>query len=134
MSKSYNNAIPLFLPEKQLRKAIMKIKTNSLEPGEPKDPADSVLFDIYAAFASEDETAAMRVRYQEGIAWGEMKQLLFEYINDHLQSARAEYDRLLAAPDHVEAVLRAGADKARAVSVPYLAEIKQRVGVRALDS
>ena len=57
MSKSYNNTIPIFAPEKPLRKLIMKIKTNSLEPGEPKDPSDSTLFDIYKAFATPTETA-----------------------------------------------------------------------------
>jgi tryptophanyl-tRNA synthetase len=132
MSKSYGNTIPLFLPEKQLRKTIMKIKTNSLEPGEPKDPDDSALYSIYAAFATEDETKAIRKRYAEGIAWGEMKQTLFEYLNEHLRAARDEYDRLIAAPDHVESLLRKGAEKARAVSVPYLAEIRVRVGVKPL--
>jgi tryptophanyl-tRNA synthetase len=132
MSKSYGNSIPLFAPEKKLRKLIMKIKTNSLEPDEPKDPSDSALFDIYAAFATAEETAAIRQRYADGIAWGEMKQVLFEYINDHLGAARAEYDRLIAAPDYVEQVLRKGADKAREVSVPFLAEIRARVGVRPL--
>jgi tryptophanyl-tRNA synthetase len=132
MSKSYGNTIPLFLPEKQLRKTIMKIKTNSLEPGEPKDPDDSALYSIYAAFATEDETKAIRKRYAEGIAWGEMKQTLFEYINEHLRAARDEYDHLIASPDHVEYLLRKGAEKARAVSVPYLAEIRARVGVKPL--
>lgn len=132
MSKSYGNTIPLFAPEKRLRKLIMKIRTNSLEPGEPKDPADSALFDIYAAFATSEETVDMRRRYAEGIAWGEMKQVLFEYLNEHLGPKRAEYDRLIAAPDYVEQVLRKGAEKARAVSVPYLAEIRARVGLRPL--
>ena len=132
MSKSYGNTIPLFLPEKELRKSIMKIKTNSLEPGQPKDPDDSALFQIYAAFATKAETAALRKRYAEGIGWGDMKQLLFEYVNDHLRAMRGEYERLIAAPDHVEAVLRAGAAKARKVSGPFLAEIRARVGVRPL--
>jgi tryptophanyl-tRNA synthetase len=132
MSKSYGNTIPIFLPEKELRKSIMKIKTNSLEPDVPKDPDDSALFQIYAAFATKAETAAMRKHYAEGIGWGEMKQALFEYINGHLRAMRDEYDRLIAAPDHVEAVLRKGAEKARAVSAPYLAEIRDRVGVRPL--
>ena len=57
MSKSYNNTIPLFLDEKPLRKAINKIKTNLLEPGEPKDPDDSTVFQLWAAFASSAETA-----------------------------------------------------------------------------
>ncbi|MCG8592337.1 MAG: tryptophan--tRNA ligase, partial [Proteobacteria bacterium] len=71
MSKSYNNTIPLFTDEKRLRKLIMKIKTNSLEPGEPKVPADSTLFDIYKAFATPDEAAEIETRYAEGIAWGD---------------------------------------------------------------
>lgn len=132
MSKSYNNTIPLFLGEKALRKAIMKIKTNSQQPGEPKNPDDSTLFAIYRAFASAAETQAMRQRYRDGIAWGEMKQALFEYINQHLRTARNEYERLLAAPDHVEQVLRDGAERARSHARPFLAEIRGRVGVRPL--
>jgi tryptophanyl-tRNA synthetase len=132
MSKSYGNTIPLFLPEKDLRKAILKIKTNSLEPGVPKDPDDSTLFQIYAAFATKAETAAMRARYAEGIGWGDMKQLLFEYIDSHLRALRGEYERLIAAPDHVESVLHKGAEKARQISAPFLDEIRQRVGVRPL--
>ena len=116
---------PALLPEKDLRKTILKIKTNSLEPGVPKDPDDSALFSIYAAFATKAETDAMRKRYADGIGWGDMKQLLFEYINEHLRAMRAEYERLIAAPDHVEAVLRAGAEKARQVSGPFLAEIRR---------
>jgi len=132
MSKSYGNIIPLFLPEKDLRKAIMRIKTNSLEPGQPKDTADSPLFAIYAAFAVPDEIAAIEKRYAEGIAWGEMKQLLFERIDSEVRSMRAEYDRLVAHPAEVESILRDGAAKARALSMPFLADIRRRVGVRPL--
>ena len=71
------------------------------------------MFQIYAAFATKAEAAAVRKRYADGIGWGDMKQLLFEYVNDHLRAMRVEYERLMAAPDHVEAVLRAGAAKAR---------------------
>jgi len=132
MSKSYGNTIPLFIEAKQLRKLIMKIKTNSLEPGVPKDPDDSALFAIYRAFATEAETAAVRQRYAEGIAWGEMKQLLFEYVDAHLEKPREEYRRLIAAPDHVEAVLRQGAERARAVARPFMAQIRKTVGLRPL--
>ena len=132
MSKSYNNTIPLFAEEKSLRKTIMKIKTNSLEPGEPKDPADSTLFDIYKAFATEDETSEIEKRYAEGIAWGEMKQILFEYINDQLRPARDEYNRLIADPAIVEAELKKGAEKARQLSAPYLAQIRDAIGIRRL--
>jgi tryptophanyl-tRNA synthetase len=132
MSKSYGNVIPLFAAEKPLRKLIMKIKTNSLEPGQPKDPSDSALYDMYRAFASEAEVAAVRARYAEGIGWGEMKQLLFERINAELAPARAEYERLVAAPSAVEELLRAGAAKARAVSRPFIEEIRSKVGIRPL--
>jgi tryptophanyl-tRNA synthetase len=134
MSKSYGNTIPLFLPEKQLRKAVMKIKTNSQEPGEPKDPDQCSVFAIYRAFAAPVDVAAMRERYAAGIGWGEAKEVLFQCLNDHLAPARAEYERLLASPDHVEAVLVAGGRKARAWSAPFLEEIRQRVGVRPLAS
>jgi tryptophanyl-tRNA synthetase len=132
MSKSYNNAIPLFADEKRLRKLIMKIKTNSLEPGEPKDTADSTLFDIYKAFATAEETAAIEQRYAEGIAWGEMKQLLFEYINDRIKPAREEYERLLADPAIVEAELKKGAARAREIAVPYMEQIRDAIGIRPL--
>jgi tryptophanyl-tRNA synthetase len=133
MSKSYGNVIPLFTPEKELRKLVMKIKTNSLEPGQPKDTNDSALYDIYRAFATEAETDAVRKRYAEGIGWGDMKQLLFERINTELKPARAEYDRLIANPREVEQHLTRGAEKARAVSRPFLAEIRKRVGIRPLS-
>ena len=132
MSKSYNNIIPLFADEKSLRKLIMKIKTNSLEPGEPKDTAGSTLYDMYKAFATEDEVKNIEKKYAEGIAWGEMKQVLFEYINEHIKPARDEYRRLIDDPAIVEKELLKGAEKAREISVPYLAEIRHAVGIRKL--
>jgi tryptophanyl-tRNA synthetase len=132
MSKSYNNTIPLFIPEKQLRKLIMKIKTNSLEPGEPKDPNGCTLFEIYRAFATEDEVKDMKIRYEQGIAWGEMKQNLFEYLNAHLSPFRDRYNELMESPDHIEAVLLKGRDKARERSVPFLEKIRKAVGISAL--
>lgn len=132
MSKSYNNTIPLFAPEKSFRKRIMKIKTNSLEPGEPKDTQDSTLFDIYKAFATPEETAEVEKLYAEGIAWGEMKQILFEYLNDHIKPARDEYDRLIADPAIVEAELLKGAARAREVAAPNLEKIRSAIGIRKL--
>ena len=132
MSKSYNNTIPLFEPEKKLRKLIMKIKTNSLEPGEPKDPAGCTLFEIYQAFATEAETETLRTRYANGIAWGEMKQFLFEYLNDQLAKPRERYGKLMADPAHIEAVLKQGAERARKLSKPFLQEIREAVGIRKL--
>lgn len=132
MSKTYNNAIPLFVPETKLRKLIMKIKTNSLEPGEPKETKGSTLFEIYRAFADESEVQAMRSRFAAGIGWGDLKQELFEYLNGHLGSARDEYNRLIAAPDHIETVLQDGAERARAIAVPFIAKVRDAVGIRSL--
>ena len=132
MSKSYNNIIPIFENEKKLRKLIMKIKTNSLEPGEPKDTSDSTLFDIYKAFATDDEVKDIEKQYADGIAWGEMKQILFEYINEHFKPARDEYQRLIDDPKIVEDELKKGAEKAREISIPYIEEIRHAVGIRKL--
>ena len=130
MSKSYGNIIPLFVEEKQLRKLIMRIKTNSQEPGEPKDPETSTLFAIYRAFATEQEADGIRRRYAEGIGWGDMKKILFEYLNEHLKGPREEYLKLMDSPDYVEEVLQRGARRAREVSRPFMDEIRQAVGFR----
>ena len=132
MSKSYNNTIPLFAPEKRLRKLIMKVKTNSQAPEEPKDPESCTLFQIFQAFAERDEIEALRQRYAQGIGWGEMKNYLFEYLNDHLQAPRERYAALLEHPERIEAVLREGARKAREFSQPFLGEVRRRVGVAPL--
>lgn len=129
MSKSYNNTIPLFLPEKKLRKAINKIKTNLLEPGEPKDADDSAVFQIWAAFASTDETARMRREFENGIAWGEAKKQLFELINSELSESRDNYDRIMNDPVFIESELLKGAQRARAHSQPLLQKVRDAVGI-----
>jgi tryptophanyl-tRNA synthetase len=132
MSKSYDNIIPLFANEKQLRKLIMKIKTNSLEPGVPKDPKDSVLYDIYSAFAMPEEILNIEKLYANGLAWGEMKNILFECINDQLKPAREEYQKLIDDPAQIEVKLKKGAERAREISVPYIQEIRNAIGIRKL--
>ncbi len=132
MSKSYGNTIPLFVPAAQLRKLIMKIKTNSLEPGVPKETAGSTLFEIYRAFATPSEAEAYAARHAAGAGWGELKQELFAYLDAHLAGARGEYDRLMADPAHVEQVLKSGAEKARGMATPFLKAIRQAVGIRGL--
>lgn len=129
MSKSYNNTIPLFESEKKFRKLIMKVKTNSLEPGEPKDPEGNTLFDIYKAFASDEEVAAMRRYYADGIAWGEAKQMVFEHLNGILAEPRERYAELMAEPEKIEATLLMGAEKARAVSRPFLQQLREATGI-----
>lgn len=132
MSKSYNNTIPLFESEKKLRKAINRVKTNLLEPGEPKDPEHSTVFQLWCAFADQPGIDAMRRAFAEGIAWGEAKQRLFERINDELSAARAHYQRLLAEPSHIEAVLSKGAQRARGYSRPFMDQVRDAVGIRSM--
>lgn len=129
MSKSYNNTIPLFLPEKKLKKHINKIKTNLLEPGEPKDPDTSTVFQIWQAFASQAQTNEMRQAFHDGIAWGEAKKQLFELVNLEVAEPRARYEELMADPKHIEGVLKAGADKARGYASPFLADLRKAVGI-----
>ncbi len=129
MSKSYNNTIPLFETEKKLRKSVMRIVTNSLEPGEPKDTTDNSLFAIWRAFSSPEETAEAAQWFADGIGWGDMKQKLFEKLNGVLAEPRDRYNELMANPDTVEAILQAGAARARAESGPYVEKLRHAVGL-----
>jgi tryptophanyl-tRNA synthetase len=131
MSKSYGNTIPLFGTPKQLQKSINKIKTNLLEPGDPKDTDDSTVFQIWCAFAEEAERERMRAAFAEGIAWGEAKKQLFERVNDELAPARSSYERLMATPSEVEEILQLGAAKLRPKSQALIAQVRQAIGLRA---
>ena len=132
MSKSYDNTIPLFAPRAELKKLIAGIKTDSRMPGEPKDTEGSALFQIYQAFASAQETAALAQAFAQGIAWGEAKDMLFERIDREIAPMRARYEHLIANPQEVEALLLQGAVKARAVATPFMARLRQAVGLRGL--
>ncbi|RZV50171.1 MAG: tryptophan--tRNA ligase, partial [Pseudomonadales bacterium] len=132
MSKSYNNTIPLFEGDKKLKKAINKIKTNLLEPGEPKDPDTSTVFQVWQAFATDAQTATMRKEFANGIAWGEAKKQLFELINAELTAPRERYNELMQHRDYLEKTLQQGAEKARAVSSPLLAKVKAAVGLKPI--
>jgi tryptophanyl-tRNA synthetase len=132
MSKSYGNIIPLFSTEKQLKKHINKIKTNLLEPGEPKDPDTSAVFQIWQAFSTEEQTAAMRRAFQEGIGWGEAKKQLFELVNGQLAEPRERYFQLMAQPGEVESVLQRGAEKARVHSTKLIGKLRRAVGLSTL--
>ena len=132
MSKSYDNTIPLFAPRGELKKLIATIVTDSRMPGEPKEVEGSALFQIYQAFATAEETAAMRQAYAQGIAWGEAKQLLFERVDRELAPMRARYEALMAQPDQVEAALVAGGERARALSRPFIERLRAAVGLRSV--
>jgi tryptophanyl-tRNA synthetase len=135
MSKSYDNVIPLFEGgEKALREAIARIVTDSKLPGEPKEPEGTALVQIFDAFATAEERAAFRAELRAGLAWGEAKQRLFEQINRQIAPMRARYDALMAEPEKIEAILQAGAAKARAIARPLLDELRHAVGLRRFQA
>jgi tryptophanyl-tRNA synthetase len=103
-----------------------------LEPGEPKDPDDSAVFQLWQAFANEQQTEQMRQQFAEGIAWGEAKKQLFELINGQLAEPRERYNALIESPAEVEQVLQRGAEKARQHSAVLMAKVRKAVGIRSL--
>ena len=133
MSKSYGNVIPLLESEKALKKSIMKIITNSLEPGEPKDSENCTVFDLYKNFASEDEILSLQTAYDEGISWGEAKEKLFHKVNSQLEPIRDKYDQLHQDKNYINDVLNDGAKKARSHAVKKISQIKEVIGISKIS-
>jgi tryptophanyl-tRNA synthetase len=132
MSKSYDNTIPLFATRAELKKLINGIVTDSRAPGEAKSTEGSALFQIFQAFASAEETAALSQAYQDGIAWGDAKQVVFERIDREIAPMRETYLALMTDPAKIEAILLAGAIKARQIATPFMGRLRHAVGLRDL--
>lgn len=130
MSKSYDNVIPLFGDPKKLRKLVMRIVTDSRPPEEPKDPATSHIFQLYSAFSTPEQAAALADRYRKGIGWGEAKQALYEALEASLAEPRKIYDDLRAHPEAIEKILDEGQEQARAISMPLMQRIREAIGIR----
>ncbi|MCF7920390.1 MAG: tryptophan--tRNA ligase [Candidatus Cloacimonetes bacterium] len=131
MSKSYNNAIPMFLPPKQLRKLLMKIVTNSQTIEESKDPETCNVFALYKLFADEKQQQEMKERYLAGgMGWGHAKQALFELMNEHLTPFRERYDTLMADKGYIDKILAEGSAKARELAEAKLVFLRKEMGVR----
>ena len=111
----------------------MKIKTNALEPGEPKDPNGSFVFDIYKAFATKEQTQTFKQAFADGIAWGAAKQELYELIDAELSEPRERYNELMLQPELIEKELLRGAEKAREFSIPFLNKLKKAVGIKPIS-
>jgi tryptophanyl-tRNA synthetase len=130
MSKSYGNVIPLFAPEKQLRKTIMRIVTNSQGVDEPKDPDTSQIFLLYKLFASKEEQAALASRYRAGgMGWGEAKEELFRVVNRELTPIRERYDAYIADPAGLDRILAQGAEKARHIASATVKRFRKAAGI-----
>ncbi|MDP4760502.1 MAG: tryptophan--tRNA ligase [Crocinitomicaceae bacterium] len=129
MSKSRGNYIDVFLPEKQLRKQIMSIVSDSTPLEEPKNPDTCHTFALYKLLASESEVNAMRENYlRGGYGFGHAKQALFELILSKFEKQRMRFDELMANPAEIDAALHLGAEKARKVANDVLNRVRSKVG------
>jgi|TARA_B100000686_G_scaffold353298_1_gene458340 tryptophanyl-tRNA synthetase len=130
MSKSYDNTIPAFIDTTKLKKLVNKIKTNSLEPGEPKDTEGCTVFSLYKAFASTEQILSMQEAYKNGISWGEAKNQLHDLLEEFISPYREEYLRISKDRGYVEQTLKEGAEKAMQVSSPILESVRKKVGIK----
>jgi tryptophanyl-tRNA synthetase len=130
MSKSYGNAIPLFAGEKELRKLIMRIVTNSQSVEEPKDPEASQIYLLHKLFASSEEQRALAARYRAGgMGWGEAKEELFRVMNRELTPLRERFTDIMADIPALDAALARGAEKARDIARVTVARLRRAAGI-----
>ena len=134
MSKSYDNTIPLFSSAKDMKSAISRIVTDSRAPGEAKDPDNSHLFTLYQAFSTPEQAAELRSELLQGLGWGEAKERLFKLLDAELGESRERYHDLMSRPADMEDILLAGAQKARQTASPFLAQLREAVGLRSFVS
>ena len=131
MSKSYNNAIYPFATEKQLKKAIMGIETDSTPVAEAKPYKDTPLFDIYRLFLDEAGTQALIEKFQTpGLGYGHIKQDLLKAVLEYFGPYRERRAEIMQRPDDVRDILSAGAGKARAAAAPYLEAVRSKTGLK----
>jgi len=129
MSKSYGNVISMFAPEKQIKKSVMGIVTDSAPVEAPKD-VTAVVFQLWNLFASPPEQAEMAERAGAGgLGYGDVKKDLLGRVLDYFAPMRARRDAFEARPDDVEEILQAGAERARAIAEPVLAGCREAAGV-----
>ncbi len=130
MSKSYNNAIYIFEEEKELKKKVMKIVTDSTPVEDPKDPEKCNVFALYKLFADKNKTEEMRGRYKEGgMGYGEAKKELFGMIWEYFKDAREKRKLLEKNKNDIHAILQKGAEKTRKIAKMTLDEVKEKVGL-----
>lgn len=130
MSKSYNNFIDIFLPEKQLRKSVMSVVTDSTPLEEPKNPDTCTVFTLYSLLAGVEDIARMRQNYLGGnYGYGHAKQALFEIILSTFSKERELFDHLMENPEEIDNKLKKGEAKAREIARPVLEKVKKKIGL-----
>jgi tryptophanyl-tRNA synthetase len=131
MSKSYGNTIEIFLPQKKMRKSIMKLKTDSTPVEEPKEPEGSIIIDLYKLVADAGEVEEMKADFRKGgNGYGHYKQQLFEKLWEHFQPMRERREKILADQNYVDDVLETGANRARHVAGEVMERVRTAVGLR----
>lgn len=129
MSKSYGNFINIYLDDKQLRKIVMGIKTDSTPLEDPKDPDTDTVFKLYSLLATPAEIESLRALYLGGnFGFGSAKQILFDKIVSLFAEPRSRYNELMATPEVLDEILTIGAEKARAIATVVLNRVKPFVG------
>jgi len=129
MSKSKGNIINIFLPDKQLRKQIMKIQTDSTALEDPKNPDTCNLYALYKLIASPEELAIMRNNYERGgYGYGHAKQAFYELIIDKFSEARERYAYFMENKSEIDKALALGAEKARIVATDVLQRVRNKIG------
>lgn len=132
MSKSYGNTIELFAEGKALQKAVMGIVTDSTPVESAKDPETCNVFTLFKLFANEEEQASLAAKYRAGgMGYGEAKKELLTKIDSYFQSARERRKQLAADPAAVEAILVAGAKRARNEAQKTMEKVRKAVGMSA---
>ncbi|MBC8464466.1 MAG: tryptophan--tRNA ligase [Bacteroidetes bacterium] len=129
MSKSYNNFIDIFLPEKKLRKQVMGIITDSTPMEEPKDAEGCNVFKLYRLLGSEQQIADLKAKYEAGnFGYGHAKQALYELILERFASQRERFDYLMENKEEIERELQKGAEKARLIAQEVLQRVRKKAG------
>ena len=129
MSKSYNNIIDIFLPDKKLRKQVMSIVTDSTPMEEPKDPTSCHVFSLYKLLANSDQIDALRHKYKAGnFGYGHAKQELFELIIEKFSDEREKFNYLMQNKSEIDKELKAGAVKAKIIAKQVLNRVRSKTG------
>jgi tryptophanyl-tRNA synthetase len=130
MSKSYGNNIDIFSDEKEMRKRVMSIVTDSTPVEAPKDPERSTIFQLYSLIASKAEIADMRERFLKGgIGYGDFKKELFEKLWEYFAPTRKRREEILADKSYVDNVLTRGAQRANEVADQVMTRVRAAIGL-----
>jgi tryptophanyl-tRNA synthetase len=130
MSKSYGNTIPLFLPSKALRSAIMKVKSDSTPLETPKEPDGALVYELYKLIATQEEADQLAAKLRAGnYGWGHAKQELFEVLDRQLTPMRERYVELRSNPERIDEILAAGAEKARVIARRTMGRVREAIGL-----